>query len=145
MTAQSQIADRQQPLVYPEILPGSTFGGEEGIFNTPFIVYSPDQSRSRSLVGLVDTGALHTIVPAAILEALDIPVYTRREYELADGSPVAMPLGSAPMELQGEIIPVPVLFGIDPRNILIGATTMEIFGYAADPRHQRFIPANLTL
>ena len=116
-----------------------------GIFNAPFTVYNPDMSLSRPLVGLVDTGAFHTVVPASILESLDIPVYTSRDYTLADGSVVSMPLGSAHVELEGEIIPVPVLFGADPRNILIGATTLEIFGYAADPQHQRFIPANLTL
>ena len=145
MTTKPQITERQQPLVYPAILPGTTIGGYVGIFNAPFTVYSPDMSRSRSLIGLVDTGSLHTIVPAPILEALDIPVYTRREYELADGSVVEMPLGSASIELQGELIPVPVLFGIDRGAVLIGATTLETFGWAADPKNQRFIPANLTL
>ena len=116
-----------------------------GIFNTPFTVYSPDMSRSRSLVGLVDTGALHTVVPASILEALDTRVYGNRQYQLADGSIVEMPLGSAPIELQGEIFAVPVLLGIDTRNILIGATTLETFGWAADVQNRRFIPANLTL
>ena len=145
MTTKPQITERQQPLVYPTILPGTTIGGHVGIFNAPFTVYSPDLARSRSLVGLVDTGALHTVIPAPTLEALDIPVYTRREYALADGSNVTMPLGSAQIELQGEVIAVPALFGIDPRNILIGATTLETFGWAADPKNQRFIPADLTL
>lgn len=116
-----------------------------GIFNAPFTVYSPDMARSRLLVGVVDTGALHTIVPSSVLEQLEVPIYTRRQYELADGSMVTLPLGSAQIELQGEIIPVPVLFGTDARNILIGATTLETFGWAADPKNKRFIPASLTL
>ena len=58
---------------------------------------------------------------------------------------VSMPLGSAHIELQGEVIPAPALFGTDARNILIGATTLETFGWAVDPKNQRFIPANLTL
>lgn len=145
MTTKPQVTEQQQPLVYPAILPGTTIGGQVGIFNAPLTVYSPDMARSQSLVGLVDTGSLHTVIPAPILAALDIPVYTRRDYELADGSIVTMSLGSAQIELQGEVIPVPVLFGIDTRNILIGATTLETFGWAADPQNQRFIPANLTL
>ena len=145
MTNQAQTTEQQEPLVYPQILPGSAIGGQVGIFNTPFTVYSPDRARSRSLIGLVDTGALHSVIPAPVLEALDIPVYTRRDYELADGSVVAMPLGSAQIEIEGEVIAVPVLFGIDPRNILIGATTLETFGWAVDLKGQRFIPANLTL
>lgn len=145
MTAQSETIEQQQPLVYPSILPGTTIGGQVGIFSAPFTVYSPDMSLSRSLVGLVDTGALYTVIPAHILDTLGTPIYARREYTLADGSVVTMPLGSAHVELEGEIIPVPVLFGIDTRNILIGATTLEIFGWAVDPKHQRFIPADLTL
>ena len=145
MVAQPKITEHQQPLVYPSILPGTTIGGQVGIFNAPFTVYSPDMARSRFLVGLVDTGAFHTVIPASILENLDVPVYASRDYRLADGSTVALPLGSALVELEGEVIPVPVLFGIDRRNILIGATTLEIFGYAADPKNRRFIPADLTL
>ena len=145
MTTRTKRTEQQQPLVHPAILPGTTVGDRMGIFNAPFTVYSPDLTRSRSLAGVVDTGSLHTVIPSAILEALDTPVYSRREYALADGSVVALPLGSAPIELEGEIIPVPVLFDIDPRNILIGATTLEIFGWAADVKNQRFIPATLPL
>lgn len=145
MTSQAQITEQQQPLVYPEILPGTTIGGQVGIFNAPVTVFSPDRSLSRPLIGLVDTGAFHTVIPASILEALDIPVYTSRDYTLADGSVVALSMGSAHVELEGEVIPVPVLFGTDRRNILIGATTLEIFGYAADVKNRRFIPADLTL
>ncbi len=145
MMTQPRLTEQQQPFVYPLILPGTTIGGQVEILNVPLIVYSPDMSQSRSLVGMVDTGALHTVIPASILEALGIPVYTRREYQLADGSAVAMPLGSAPIELEGEIIAVPALFGADPRNILIGATTLATFGWASDPKHRRFIPADLTL
>ncbi len=133
------------PMAYPSLLPGTTIGDAVGIFNAPFTVYSPNLEQSRSLIGLVDTGALHTVVPAAILEALDVPIYGTRQYRLADGATIAMPLGSAPIELQGETFAVPILFGTDERNILIGATTLEIFGWAADPKNQRFIPADLTL
>ncbi len=145
MATQPKAVAQQEPLVYPSILPGTTIGGEVGIFNAPLTVYSPDMERSRSLVGLVDTGALHTVIPAAMLEDLDIPVYGNRQYQLADGSAIAMPVGSAQIELEGEIFAVPVLFGTDTRNILIGATTLETFGWAADVKNRRFIPADLTL
>ena len=116
-----------------------------GIFSMPLTVYSPDRTELRDLDGVVDTGALHSVIPARILEALDIPIYARRPYSLADGSVVQLPLGSAQLGLEGEIIAVPVLFGADPRQVLIGATTLETFGYAADPRHHRLIPATLTI
>lgn len=72
-------------------------------------------------------------------------MFLHREYRLADGSIVSMALGAIQVELQGEIAAVQVLFGIDPENVLIGATTLETFGYAVDPHHRRLIPAELTL
>ena len=139
------IAKPQTDDIWPPILPGTTVGGTVGTFYMPFTVYSPDRAELRHLDGMVDTGALHSVIPARILDALNIPIYARRLYQLADGSIIQLPLGSALVELQGEIVAVPVLFGADARQTLIGATTLEIFGYAADPRHQRLIPATLTI
>ena len=116
-----------------------------GTFTAPITVYSPNRSASYSLDGLVDTGAAHTIIPAAILEELEIPAFLHRDYHLADGSIVNMPLGTIQIELQGEIAAVPALFGIDPDNVLIGATTLETFGYAVDLHHRRLIPVQLTI
>ena len=127
------------------ILPGTTVGGEVGTFNMPMTLYSPDRRELRHLEGTVDTGALHSVIPARILEALGVPEYLHRPYELADGTSIAVPLGSVQIELEGEIAAVPVLFGPDARITLIGATTLETFGYAADPQHRRLIPATLTL
>ena len=111
----------------------------------PITVYNPDRTELRRLDGVVDTGSIHSIIPDHILEGLDIPIYERQPYRLADGSVVQLPLGSAQVGLNGKIMPVPVLFGPDASTILIGSTTLSIFGYAADPRNQRLIPATLTL
>ena len=116
-----------------------------GIFSMPLTVYNPDRTERRDLDGVVDTGAIHSIIPARILEALDIPIYESQPYRLADGSIVQLPIGFSPVGLEGRVLVVPLLFGADPRQVLIGATTLEIFGYAADPRNQRLIPATLTL
>lgn len=130
---------------WPPPLPGTAIGGTMGTFSAPFTVYSPNRSERRHLEGVVDTGALHSVIPARILEALAIPEYLQRPYQLVDGTIVDVPLGSALLELQGEVAPVPVLFGVDARIVLIGATTLETFGYATDPRHKRLIPAYLTM
>ena len=127
------------------ILPGSAIGGQTGTFTMPITVYNPDRTELHHLEGVVDTSAFHSVIPALILESLDIPEYAQQPYRLADGAVTSVSLGSAQIELQGRIIPVPVLFGPDERTILIGATTLSIFGYAADPRHQRLIPATLTI
>ena len=116
-----------------------------GIFSMPITVYGPNRTELRYLDGVVDTGAMHSIVPDHILEGLDIPIYERQPYRLADGSVVQLPIGFSQVELEGRVLVVPLLFGTDPRQVLIGATTLEIFGYAADPGNQRLIPATLTL
>lgn len=116
-----------------------------GTFSAPFTVYSPNRSDWQHLRGVVDTGALHSVIPARILEALAVPEYIQRPYQLVDGTVVAVPVGSALLELHGEIAAVPVLFGVDESIVLIGATTLETFGYAADPSRERLIPAHLMM
>ena len=127
------------------ILPGSAIGGQTGTFTMPVTVYSPDRTELRRLDGVVDTGSIHSVIPNHILEELDIPIYERQPYRLADGSVVQLPIGFSQVGLEGRVLIVPLLFGTDPRQVLIGATTLEIFGYAADPRNQRLIPATLIL
>ena len=56
-----------------------------------------------------------------------------------------MPVGSAQIELEGEIFGVSVLFGTDTRNILIAVITLETFGWAADVKNRHFVTAELTL
>ena len=43
------------------ILPGTTVGGEAGTFYVDFVIRNQDKTRSRTLNGLVDTGASHTL------------------------------------------------------------------------------------
>ena len=83
------------------ILPGTTVGGEVGTFYVDFVIRNQDQSRSRTLNGLVDTGASHTLVPGSILEELDIERLRSRVFSLADGSRRELFVGWVEMELEG--------------------------------------------
>lgn len=127
------------------ILPGTTVGGEVGTFNVDFIIWNRNRSQSRTLNGLVDTGASYTLIPASILDALGIERLQTRTFRLADGSTRELPLGWLEMELQGDTDFVHVVFGTDDSRILLGAMALETFALAADAKSRRLIPAELTL
>ena len=126
------------------ILPGTTVGGEVGAFSVDFVIWNRNRTESRSLNGVVDTGASYTIVPASILDELGIERRRTRTFKLADGSRREMSLGWVEIELEGEIDYVHIVFGPDQDTILLGAMTLEAFALAADAKHRRLIPAELT-
>ena len=126
------------------ILPGTTVGGEVGTFSVDFVIWNRNRTESRSLNGVVDTGASYTIVPASILDELGIERRRTRTFKLADGSRREMSLGWVEIELEGEIDYVHIVFGPDQDTILLGAMTLEVFALAADAKHRRLIPAELT-
>ena len=127
------------------ILPGTTVGGEVGTFYVDFTLWSRDKTRSRSLNGLVDTGASYTQVPASILDELGIERFEARVFSLADGSQREFSLGWVEMELQGRPGFVYVIFGDEGGKMLLGATALEAYGLAADAKNKKLIPGELTL
>ena len=127
------------------ILPGTTVGGEAGAFYVNFVIRNQDKTRSRTLNGLVDTGASHTLVPATILEELGVERLRSRVFSLADGSRRELFMGWVEMELEGQTDHVSVVFGPDSGKILLGAMALETFALAADAQNRRLIPAELTL
>ena len=127
------------------ILPGTTVGGEAGAFYVNFVIRNQDKTRSRTLNGLVDTGASHTLVPATILEELGVERLRSRVFSLADGSRRELFMGWVEMELEGQTDQVSVVFGLDSGKILLGAMALETFALAADAQNRRLIPAELTL
>ena len=127
------------------ILPGTTVGGEVGTFSVDFTIWNQERTESRTLRGLVDTGASYTMVPDSILSGLGIEPFDREAFRLADGSRRELSLGWVYIELDGRIRPTYVIFGSDDNNILLGAMALEAFGLAADARYRRLISAELTL
>ena len=127
------------------VLPGTTIGGEVGTFYVDFVLWNMERTRSRSVNGLVDTGASLTQIPTSVLQELGIVPDETQRFILADGSRRELPVGEARMELQGRFKAVNVVFGREGSNILLGALALEAFGLAADAGNGRLIPADLTL
>ena len=116
-----------------------------GTFYADFTLLSPDRSRSRTLNGLVDTGASYTMVPASILEELGVQREAVEAFILADGSRREMSIGLVTMELDGRRRSVYAIFGAEGVKILLGAMALEAFALAADAKNRRLIPGELTL
>ena len=126
-------------------LPGTTVGGAVGTFYADFTLWSPDHTRSRTLNGLVDTGASYTLVPASILEELGIARFETRTFTLADGSRREMSIGLVDLELEGRSRMVYVLFGAEKGQALLGSMALSAFALASDAKNRRLIPGELTL
>ena len=128
------------------IVPGSTIGGKQlGTFEAEFTLYSADGERSHTLNGVVDTGASYSVIPAVVLDELNVNREEQALFSLADGSVLELSIGHVLTEMQGETKSIPVVFGNDLRKVLIGAITLERFALAADPVQARLVPAQLTL
>ena len=111
-------------------------------YSVRFVLYGPDRSGSLPLIGVVDTGASFTVIPAPILDELGIARAEREEFSLADGSVQNLAIGYARVELQGYTAVVRAVFGSDPHKTLIGFTTLLNLRLAVDPVNRRLLPVD---
>ena len=90
---------------------------------------------------IVDTGAAHTMLPASLLERLNIRPMEQLGFILADGSRVKYGFGIARLGIAdyGER-PCAVIFGPED-NYLLGASALEMFNLLVDPHGKRLAPA----
>jgi len=94
---------------------------------------------------LVDTGATYSLLPDAVLAQLGVVPHDRAEFVLADGRRVTRELATVIVRLDGRTRHVLCVVGEDGAESLLGATTLELFGLAADPVNRRLVPAPLYL
>ncbi len=96
-------------------------------------VFNPsDPGRVVEVEGVVDAGAVYTVIRRDILEGLGLRPLGRRRFK-AFGGYVERDIGEAGLLLMGERRTVPVIFGEAEDAIVIGATALEIFGLEVDP------------
>ena len=125
------------------VLPGTTIGGEVGTFYVDFTLWDWQMEQSRTLNGLVDTGATFPQAPASVLEELGIERVDTVRFRLADGAIVERSLGRVVIEVQGLVRPVSVIFGPENGSVLLGALALEECGLAADVSSRRLVPADI--
>ncbi len=94
---------------------------------------------------LVDSGAVYSIVPTAILEGFGIEAHRTLEFVLADGTKLTRKVGDAFFEYQGEGGAAPVIFGEDGDAALLGVTTLESLALVLNPFNRQLSQMRLLL
>lgn len=96
--------------------------------------------RAADITMLGDSGALYSVVPAAVLHRLGIRPERRETFTLADGTTVRRQIGGAMFEVAGRRGLSSVMFGRAGDSVLLGVVTLEELGLMIDPLRQRLKP-----
>ena len=104
---------------------------------------TPEQSETVEF--LVDSGAVHSVVPATLLDRLGIKPLDEQDFRLADGTKVTRRKGGAVFRYGGRIGVADVIFGEDGDSNLMGATTLESLGLVLDPLRRELRPLPMVL
>ena len=85
---------------------------------------------TKELEFLIDSGAVYSVVPAAVLRKLGIKPLATEEFRLADGSVSRRKKGIALFKYQDKVGGADVIFGEKGDSLLLGAFTLEALGLA---------------
>ena len=104
---------------------------------------TPDNSEPVEF--LVDSGAVHSVVPASVLDRLGVSTLDSQEFRLADGSKVTRRKGVAVFRYGQRVGGADVIFGEPGDSNLLGATTLESLGLVLDPLRRELRPLPMVL
>ena len=94
---------------------------------------------------LVDSGMTYSVVPALLLEELNIKPIAAQSFRLADGSKITRKKGAAIFKYGDQIGGAGVIFGEEGDRTLLGAFTLEALGLALDPFKRELRPLPMIL
>jgi predicted aspartyl protease len=94
---------------------------------------------------LIDSGSIYSVVPAAILDELEIKPFATWELRLADGRKVSRRRGVALFRYQDRIGGADVIFGEPDDCNLLGTFTLGALGLALDPFRRELHPLPMIL
>jgi clan AA aspartic protease len=101
--------------------------------------------RTRTIDLLVDSGAIHSVVPAHILEELGIRPLGEQGFRLADGTKGVRKKGVAIFKYGDRTRGADVVFGEEGDAPLLGAFTLEALGLALHPLRRTLTPLSMML
>jgi predicted aspartyl protease len=117
-----------------------------GLTHEELLVKPDRSSRRKAMVeSLVDSGVVHSLVPAGTLKKMGIRPYREVGFILADGTKIKREVGDAYLELNGEGGAAPILFGEKGDEPLLGATTLEAIGLVLGPFKRRLLLMRMML
>ena len=104
---------------------------------------SPDHGEKVEF--LIDSGAIYSVVPHAILDKLSIKPLTEQEFRLANGERIVRKKGVAVFRYGDRVGGADVIFGEDGDSSLLGAFTLEALGLSLDPLRRELKPLPMIL
>ena len=93
----------------------------------------------------IDSGAIYSVVPRAILERLGIEPLTAQTFRLASGQTIQRQVGAAVFRYQDRVGGASVVFGEDGDSTLLGSLTLEALGFGLDPLRRELIQLPMML
>ncbi|MBN1618299.1 aspartyl protease family protein [Candidatus Dojkabacteria bacterium] len=85
---------------------------------------------------LVDSGATYSVVDANVLKTLKVESIRTQKFILANGEEIKKDIGEITFIYKGDKATSPVVFG-DDNIFLLGAVTLESFGFIVDPLNRK--------
>jgi len=94
---------------------------------------------------LIDSGAIYSVVPTALLEKLGVKPLVEEEFRLANGERIVRKKGIALFKYGGRIGGADVIFGEEGDSTLLGAFTLEALGLMLDPLKRELKPLPMVI
>lgn len=117
-----------------------------GLTHIEVTVANPaDVRKAEKLTFLVDSGAIYSVVPKAVLRRLGIDPHSTRTFTLADGSQIRRRMGDAVFLLNGQRGASPVIFGEKGDSVLLGTVSLAALGFILDPIRRELRPVPMVL
>jgi aspartyl protease family protein len=101
--------------------------------------------RTIDLTFLVDSGAIYSVIPAALLRKLGVKPHSKRTFILADGSEITRKIGDVAFRLDRRQGAAPVIFGEKDDSTLLGSVSLEALGMTLDPMKRELRPLPMVL
>jgi clan AA aspartic protease len=104
-----------------------------------------NRKRRQTLRFLVDSGAIYTLLPKSVWQALGLRPKRTMTFTLADGTEVRRGISECHLSMpQGEGH-TPVILGEEGDEPLLGAVTLEIMGLVLNPFSRTLQPMKMML
>jgi predicted aspartyl protease len=104
---------------------------------------APD--RREMLDFLVDSGAIYSVVPSAVLVRLDVQPLSEQVFRLANGERISRKKGGAHFRYGERVGVADVVFGEEGDAVLLGVLTLESLGLALHPLRRELTDLPLLL
>ncbi len=104
-----------------------------------------ESRKERQLDFLIDSGAVHSVVPRDVLRTLGIKAYKKTSFILANGDAIERDVGTGHFVYKSYQGAAPIVFGEKGDIALLGATTLESLELALNPLTRELYPLQMTM